>query len=127
MAITYRIDPRLRIILTTAHGILTDDELLAHKQRLVRDPAFEPDMVELSDVRGVDELAVTPEGIRRFVEQDREDADRFGDYKLAIVASQDVVFGMARMYATLTEANLSTVGVFRDMEEARAWLHVPSQ
>ena len=127
MPISYRIDLQQRIVYTTANGVLTDGELLAHKHRLVRDPDFEAGMVELSDVRGVDRLAVTPEGVRRFVEQDRVDAGRLGNYKLAIVASHDVAFGMARMYATLTEKEASTVAVFRDMEEAKAWLDLRSQ
>ena len=124
MPISYRIDRQLRIIFTTAHGILTDDELLAHKHRLMRDPNFEAGMVELSDIRGVDQLAVTSEGVRRFVEQDRLDADRLGTYKLAIVAHQDVVFGMARMYETLTGENRPAVAVFRNMGEAKAWLAI---
>jgi hypothetical protein len=38
------------------------------------------------------------------------------------VASEDVVFGMARMYQMTTVESDSRVGVFRTIEEARAWL-----
>jgi len=122
MAITYAIDPGLGVVFTKATGVLTDDELVGHKQNLLRDPAFKPGMVELSDVRGVERLEVTPEGIRRFVAQDKADADRLRGFKLAIVVSKDVVFGMARVYEMRTEANPLSVNVFRDMEEARVWL-----
>ena len=122
MTITYAIDSGLGVVFTKATGVLTDDELVAHKQNLLRDPAFKPGMVELSDVRGVERLEVTPEGIRRFVVQDSADADRLRCFKLAIVASQDVVFGMARMYEMSTGANSLSVNVFRDMDTARVWL-----
>ena len=122
MAITYAIDSALGVVFTKATGVLTDDDLVGHKQNLLRDPGFKPGMVELSDVRGVERLEVTPEGIRGFVTQDKADADRLRGFKLAIVASQDVVFGMARMYQMLTAENPLNVNVFRDMEKARVWL-----
>jgi hypothetical protein len=122
MAITYAIDSGLGVVFTKATGVLTDDELVAHKQDLLRDPAFKPGMVELSDVRGVERLEVTPEGIRRFVAQDKASADQLRGFKLAIVASKDVVYGMARMYELRTDGDPLLVNVFRDMEEARTWL-----
>jgi hypothetical protein len=76
MAIRYEIDAPRGIVLTTADGILTDDELLDHKRRLVEDPRFTPGMKELSDVRGVDQLEVTPEGIGRMVALDELHATR---------------------------------------------------
>lgn len=124
MAISYRIDSRKGLVLTTATGVLTEDELLEHKRKLLEDPAFKPGMRELSDVRGVEKLEVTPEGVWRLAAQDSIDSSRLGEYRLAIVASTDIVFGTARMYEALTDLNIPGVMVFRDMEEARSWLGV---
>ena len=63
-------------------------------------------------------------GIRRFAQQDAAAAG-LGDYRLAIVASEPVVFGMARMYQAHTADALSNVMVFRTVSEARAWLGLP--
>ncbi len=38
------------------------------------------------------------------------------------MAAADVAFGTARMYQMLTEAHVKNIGVFRDIEEAKAWL-----
>lgn len=122
MPISYSIDASRGVVLTTASGALTDPELLEHKRTLTRDQQFRPGMVELSDVRGVERLDVTAEGVRQFVAQDAQDSDRLSGYRLAIVASQDLVFGMARMYEILTEKNALRVRIFRDMDEARVWL-----
>jgi len=119
MPITYRIDPQSHLVMTVATGVLTDAELLDHKRRLAADPAFEPGMGQLSDIRGVEQLEVTPQGVRQFVAHDRVHAGQLEGHRLAIVAPQDLVFGMARMYQTLTDAN---VGVFRDVAEALAFL-----
>ncbi len=122
MPITYSIDPKLGVIFTTAWDVLTVEELFEHKRKLAADPDFKPGMVELSDVRQITELDVTPEGIGRFVAQDTISAEKLRDYKLAIIVSQEVVFGMARMYEMMTEQNVSNVAVFRDLEEAKTWL-----
>jgi len=122
MPISYHIDRQFGVARTTARGVLTEEELLAHKRRLLDDPFFGSGMVELSDVRGIDRLDVTPHGIRQFVAQDAKDQRRLQDYKLAIVASEDVVYGMARMYQALTGDYVPHVAVFRDPAEAATWL-----
>lgn len=122
MPISYEIDTRLGLIRTTATGVLTDADLVAHKRALASDPRIKPGMRELSDVRGVEQLEVTLAGIGTLVSMDAEPAAMFDDYRLAIVASTDVVFGMARLYQQRTDEELERVGIFRTMEEAAAWL-----
>lgn len=124
MPISYVIDPERHLVLTTASGTLTDDEVIQFKDRLVRDPGFTPGMSELSDVRGVDRLEVTSAGVRAMVQQDEEAATHVASHKLALVVSQDVAYGMARMYQTLTESHMKHMGIFRDIDEARAWLQL---
>ncbi len=127
MPITYRIDLELGAVFTTITGVLTDEEMIRHKEQLVKDPDFRPDLKQLSDVRGIESLDVTPEGVRHFAVMDKEHASRLGEHRLAIVASEDAVFGTARMYQMFTEQNVEHVQVFRDMETAREWLGLPPE
>ena len=127
MPISYRIDPERNLVLTTATGILADNDVMDLKRRLVADPAFRPDMRQLSDVRGVTELRVTAGGVRGMVALDAGNASRLEGHRLAIVAGEDVVYGMARMYQSMTEQNLPGVGVFRDYDAAVAWLGVTQE
>lgn len=122
MPLTYRILPQHDLVWTTATGVLTDDDILDHKRRLLADPARRPNMRELSDIRRITELAVTPAGVQRMAAMDSNDAAELGDHRLALVAGEDVVVGMARMYAAFTEQHVPHVGVFRSLEEALQWL-----
>jgi hypothetical protein len=122
MPISYRIDPEHRLVVTTASGILTDDDILELKRRLAADPEFMAGMRELSDVRAVTELQVSTDGVRRMVAMDESPSSTPRGYKLAIVAGTDAAFGMARMYQMFTERNLPHVAVFRDYDKARRWL-----
>ena len=122
MPISYVIDKEQGVALATASGELTENDLLEHKRKLFSDPEFRSGFVELSDVRFIEKLNVSPEGIRKFVAQDSADAPGNKEYKLAIVVSQDLAFGMGRMYEMSTSKNFSNVRIFRDMQEARTWL-----
>ena len=124
MPISYRIDPARNLIFTTASGILTDDDILELKRRLTADPEFNADMRELSDVRAVTDLRVTTQGVRRMVALDSMHSSRLDGYRLAIVAGEDAIFGMARMYQMLTEDNVPHVAVFRDPDTATRWLGI---
>jgi hypothetical protein len=121
MPLTYEIFPTEKVVLATAWGTLTDEHVLDHKRRLAADPLFSKDFVELSDVREVTDLQVTPEGIRSFVDFDRTVEHEEG-HRRAVVASEAFTFGMARMYQLSSGSNDASLGVFRTMEEARRWL-----
>jgi hypothetical protein len=73
-------------------------------------------------VRAVEQLDVTIAGIAQFAEMDRADADRLDNHRLAIVASEDVVYGMARMYQSVSDDGPQNVMVFREIAEAMEWL-----
>jgi hypothetical protein len=122
--ISYLIDPARQIVRTTATGTLTDDDIMDMKRRLATDAAFRPGMRELADVRAVTELQVTSLGVRRMLALDAEQTAREAGHRLAIVACQDEVFGMARMYETLSTDDPPPVGVFRTYAEAAAWLGI---
>ena len=52
-----------------------------------------------------------------------ESASHRGHGKTAVVTGSDVMFGMARMYDLATESKRpNPFQVFRDIEQARAWL-----
>jgi hypothetical protein len=124
MPISYEIDEARGLVHTTASGTLTDSDILQLKARLVADPRWRSTMRELSDVRAIDKLEVTAEGVQSMMLRDQSDAAALASYRLAIVVSKEVAYGMARMYQILTERTVPHVGVFRDMEEARSWLGV---
>ncbi len=68
-------------------------------------------------------LDLSADDIRRLVERARKlHTAGIVVGPTAIVADIDVVFGMARMYAILSELAHAPVDVFRDQDAALAWL-----
>ena len=114
------IDAARGLILTRCEGVLTDAEIMDLKREIHSDPAFDPTFRELTDLRAVTELKVSSKGVASFSGFDRDVGD---GHRIAMVASEAVVFGMARMYQQVT-VDGDRVGVFRSMEEALDFLGI---
>jgi hypothetical protein len=124
MPMWYSLDQPQNLVRAVGSGVLTDDDVMAHRSALTADPGFSPQMRELSDIREVTDFQVTPAGVRTMVAADVKMAAAGGMHKLAIVAAENVAYGMSRMYQTLGEPNIRSVGVFRDYKEACEWLGI---
>jgi hypothetical protein len=120
--LTYTIDPARGLVLTTAAGVVTDADVLAHLDALAADPRLAAVTAELADARGVTDPAVTSPGLWQAVLREERAGPPLSARRLAIVAAADAVFGMARVYQQLADGSGTRVRVFRDMAAARAWL-----
>jgi hypothetical protein len=106
-------------ILTHAEGLVTFEDLGQHLDAEERDRGLE--LPELFDARGAT-TNVTTQQVRTLVYRAAATLRRIPLGPTAIVATDDLVFGMARMYAILTEDTGARVEVFRDVESANRWL-----
>jgi hypothetical protein len=115
---SYTLFPESRFVYSRAWGLLTEAVLIAHSRALAGDPRFQPSFAQLSDLREVTEVAVTGAGVREAAA-----ASPFGvGSRRALVASSDLIFGMARMYEVLRENAAEELMVFRDVPAALRWL-----
>ena len=124
MATTYKLDSSLRTVFSTSHGVLTGDDLLAHREKLVRDPDVDLDHRQLWDFRGVIEVAVSRKDLVELLES----KSPFGQgSRRAFVAASDVDYGKLKMIQLLRGTCAGEIMVFRDIHEARKWLEVPGE
>jgi hypothetical protein len=125
MPIDYRVEKDRRLVVAEGRGLVTADELIQYQQ----------DAWSRPDVAGYDEL-VDMTGVEGFLEPTRDSLRGIADLaarmdtpgtttRLAIVAPQDLAFGLGRMYEAyrgLHERSTKQVAVFRSLEEAVRWL-----
>jgi hypothetical protein len=122
--ITVAVDPEERVRYAVFSGEVTDRELVEAFRGSIDSPDFDPTLNGLVDLRAVRTLDVTSNGIWQ-LGQILGASDRAGPpRRVAIVASSDFQFGMARMAAALlsTGGRSTAYEAFRDMGVARAWL-----
>jgi hypothetical protein len=117
--VSYRIDTTRGVVLSTATGVVTDLELIAHKERLRADPAFQPWFRQLFDFSGATENQVTGRGVRELA---ASPALGKGS-KRALVVRDVSGFGLARMFQTLRDEQPDeSIAIFPDVATARVWL-----
>jgi len=119
MAIRYSVDRFHRRLIAHADGVLTFDDIDAHLDEEQRNRDL--DVPELFDARGAS-TTLTTEQVERLVGR-AVDMLRVTDLgPTAIVTTNDVLYGMARMYAVLAEGAGAPADVFSDMSAALRWL-----
>jgi hypothetical protein len=124
MTVQYQIDRSIRRITTRAFAEVAIEEVLEHLDVLSADPSYETDLdvlldlVDCKTLLGIDQIRSAA---------GRVTADlsslRFG--RLAVVVGSDALFGMVRMFHTLSEAAFSDAQIFRDRDQALRWLDEP--
>jgi hypothetical protein len=86
--------------------------------RILLDPRFDPTYRSLGDLRDVTNITVNAMETAQAAA-----SPLFADgTRRAIVATSDMAFGMARMFASFSERAGHEVRVFREMTLAEAWL-----
>ncbi len=76
----------------------------------------------LLDFTAAERVDVTTGDLQRVAEEDRRDAGRIAGVAVVIVAPQTLVFGLARMWEGLVDAEAFDSGVVRTRAEAAKWL-----
>ena len=122
MPLTVRVDAETGIVHAEATGVLAMSELLTVLPELFASPDFQPGMAHLVDLTAAEDTTATADDLRAFVAEFQKEFDRIRTSRLAIVAENAVLFGMARMYETLAHPLPIPIRVLRDRDEAIVWL-----
>jgi hypothetical protein len=120
MAITYTISREERLIKAFATGIIRADDLRGLIRSLLADPAFVPGLRGLYDARYA-EPEITVMQIAEVASEARQLLDR-GFGRLAIVAQSQTTYRVAKTFSILARALGIDVDVFREPDDAEAWL-----
>ena len=117
MPFASRFDCHVRVVFSRAEGLLTYEDLMAERPRILGHPSYEPDFKQLIDLRAVGGIAISTDEVRELA---RSDPFAAGSLR-AVVVPTDHSFGLARVYE-LSHASSDYVRAFRCMEDARRWL-----
>ena len=115
----YGIDTARRLVSTRMWGALDRAEVLKTALELSEDPKLLPGFSELIDLREASATAISAEDVRAIASAQLDPVAR-----RAFVVPDELMFGLARMFATLRELKQvpEDINVFRTIEEAETWL-----
>ncbi len=117
--IQFRIDAEQGLVLSTWQGRMTDAVMLDAYRRFFGSPAYDPTHRELADLRPLDSIDLSTVGLKKMAQLVKTHR-RAGP--IAILASDDLAFGLGRMYAVFGRHETERIEVFRDEREATHWL-----
>jgi|SRR5579862_5380297 len=120
---TTKLLENLGVIVVRYDGRVDYSEIRHVFDELVQLPGFRSGLGLVADCRTC-ETPITGAEVRRLADYAEQTDDAWGNSKWIILASSDVIFGLARMYAALTSTYKVTTHVFRDAKEADDWLGI---
>jgi hypothetical protein len=121
MPITFVIDPSKRAVYTTVTGALLEADPIQYLSDLLTHPDYTPGLSALVVCREVEAGQYSAAAVRRLARFTRDAESQLAGSRVAIVADQPLVYGLARMYQLLREAPYQ-LQVFRERAQAEAWL-----
>jgi hypothetical protein len=114
-------------VLITVWGEASIEGFHAYLGGFLDDPKWRPGMDSLVDLRALDFADLTAAQIRALVDAQARNKVKRGGGRAAIVVSQEVAYGLVRMYEAYADQQVALrPRVFRSYEEAHAWLDEPS-
>lgn len=115
--VDYRYEPDRNLLLVTVTGPVTDADFAD-----ANFPDVPSGTLELLDLAGAGRPEISTARLRHLAETDTRRPQRIA--RMAILVTTDVAFGLARMYQTLSSEMKTEVQIFRDRDQALAWLGV---
>jgi len=126
MPITFHVRPEVKLAISVHTGTTPDDEFIASYKSLYENDIFDTSMNRLMDLRQADTTQISTDALQQFAELVQEQFKETGaNPKVAVVASKDIFFSIARMYEFFTDVVPLDVAVFHSAEEALAWFGLP--
>jgi hypothetical protein len=109
-----------RLVISTASGLVTWEEIKARQDQTKTDPDFNPEFDQIVDLRSATRIALSGDQTR-YLASRRIFSSRS---RRAFVAPNPSVFGVGRMWETYSEFsnNPTEVRVFRDLPSALEWI-----
>ena len=121
MPVSYEFDPDFGFVWTRCAGATTLDEVRAHFAGLEVDPKTPARLNVLLDLSTMSSLPESNQ-LQAIVDELRRLRARIAWGACAIVAVNDALFGMSRMFEVFAEQQFKRTRVFRDLSMARNWL-----
>jgi hypothetical protein len=119
MPVGYNIDKEHQLVMSTAYGVVTREDILCYQRRLVADPNFSPNFSQLADFTRVAKFEIDPTDIVLLAAR-----TVFAPAaRRALIVSDDKAVELARIFEILRDSNgKHGLRIFRDVEEGFDWI-----
>jgi hypothetical protein len=126
MPITTHFRQTEKLVIFIHSGIVPDEEFLSFYRTYYEDPRTDKTNNILVDLRQTESIARSSEALITFADTARAHTPMISPRpRIAVIAPEDLSFGMARVYEAFSDLVPVDFNVFRAADAALAWLGMP--
>ena len=123
MEISTEINKKNNIRRHIVRGVIDISELTESLKEIYNSPDFDSELNVFWDLQQADFSSISSEDVRSFMEYVVKLWGTGGKSRAALVVSDNLGYGMSRMYQMMMEgATSSEVAVFKDTNKAKEWI-----
>jgi len=124
MSIEYDIIADKKIVLAKGAGVITGIDVIRHLDALAADDRYKAPMKKLVDYRTIDSISISMKEAYAIAQKKIKLAGTFNNERCAFVSPADIAYGASRVHQALVNGAGLNTAVFRQIEDALAWLDV---
>lgn len=122
MPLSRRFDPAAGRVVVEIRGSFEAGATLRVLEEVLADPRWKPGFDLLIEYQEVQPSSGTPTVVRESSQRAVDLASLLEGSRLALVAGQDAMFGLNRMFQAYADESPLTISVFRERAAAEQWL-----
>ena len=116
------VDKETPVIIHTVTGEVTFKELKSSYEAVLAHPEFQTDMPSMWDLRDADASRFDRQDVIRLARYIETQIKNRSEYKVAVIVSRDLEYGLSRMYQVAVADLPAKIGIFMNFEEAKHWI-----
>jgi hypothetical protein len=122
MTVETIIDSEAGYITHEVTGVLTCKDIIDALSSRLTDSQYRPGMNVLWKSNKCEKISLSRKDIQNIADHVASNEALNMGYKVAIVGSSDLEYGLGRMYQSLAELSIVEIKVFRSIDDAYQWI-----
>ncbi len=123
MPIETLINKETRLIIRKITEEFNFEDIKSSFEASIRNPDFHKNMPVIWDLRNADASKLSEQNLQQIIDYiEKSTESRGAGYKVALVASRDLEYGVSRMYEAMGYDLPRKIQVFREFDKAERWV-----
>ena len=128
MIVNTVVDKKASVMIHTVTGEITFEEIKSSYEAVRTHTDFHKDIYTIWDIRDADASKFDSQDVIRLARYLETQIKNRAVYKVAVIVSRDLEYGLSRMYQVAAADLPAKIGIFINLEDAKKWLtrnHTP--
>ena len=122
MIVNTFVDKKSSVIIHTVTGEITFQEIKSSYEAVLSHPDFQEDLCVIWDIRDADASKFDSQDVIRLARYFETQLKNRAKFKVAIIVSRDLEYGLSRMYQVAAADLPAKIGIFINLEDAKKWV-----